>query len=235
MNHSRTQPVIGWPRSVGIGACTPISSSGTSNCQPTATSVKPSRSSEASPKCASAVGSSAASALLKVLSRRKRPRLTTSKNTTPLPRAGSLGLRMKRSAENSTLPSRLRGARLMSAMIWLRGCAGIDREEGLAPDLLVGAGGAERAAAEHVDARGDLDADELRGAPRRDQDQDETEQGAHRHDVHLGRHGPGCRVGRHQLTRRRRFVDFSLVTIGVDCGPRSYGHPRARELLCAGS
>jgi hypothetical protein len=128
---------------------------------------------------------------------------------------------MKTSAENSTLPSRLRGARLMSAMIWLRGCAGSIAKKAL-PQIF-------------SYARGDLDANELRGAPRRDedQDQDETGQRAHRHDVHLGRAAPGCHAGRHQLTRRRRFEDFLFATIGVDCGPRPSGQPRARELLCA--
>src|SRR5439155_7426625 len=96
MNHIRTQPVIGLPLSVAIGALSPTSPLplATSNCQPTATSVYPWFSRYASPKSASLVGSADPPPRLNDRSNCLFPRFTMSKKTTPLPREGSFGLMM---------------------------------------------------------------------------------------------------------------------------------------------
>src|SRR5436190_21005368 len=95
--------MIGAPFFVAIGGLMLSSGSGpTSNSQPTDTSVKPLRINRPSPKCSGEEGSSDACARLNVPNRPLLPRFEISNRTEPDARAGSFGVRMKRSAENST-------------------------------------------------------------------------------------------------------------------------------------
>jgi hypothetical protein len=106
MNGIRTQPLIGDPFSVAVGAEKPTSvlPVGMSNCHPTNTNVYPCFSRYASPNSASDLKSVALVARLNTCSRLLLPRFTTSKNKTPLPFAVSFGRRTVMSEENSTRP-----------------------------------------------------------------------------------------------------------------------------------